>query len=187
MVNDQNDGHDPQRKLMIQPNIGLDAYARQSVVVMLNTALADEAILAAKTRSASWHIHGTKFLSLQPILEAQLNQLNSISYEIAERVRILGGFVIGSFEELLHQTRLAEQPGEVPDLMRLLADHEASIRLLREDARKCFEEFEDHGTFDLLTHILRTQEKMAWLLRSCLQPDLTPEEIQFSIRGPTRH
>lgn len=186
MENDQKDGSDSQRKLTIQPSIGLDAHARQSVVVMLNTTLADESILIAKTRSAFWHLKGADRISLQPILEEQTQQLNGLAYEIAERVRILGGFVVGSFEGVLHQTRLAEQPERVPDLMRLLADHEAFIRFLREDARKSFEAFEDHGTFALLTHVLRTQEKMAWMLRSCLQTDMTPEEIQISQDGPTR-
>ena len=186
MGHDQKDGTDLPRKLTIQPNIGLDAHARQSVVVMLNTTLADEAILMAKTRSAFWHNVGTERLSLQPLLEAQTQQLNGIAYEIAERVRILGGFVVGSFEEVLQQTRLAEQPGQVPHPMRLLADHEAFIRFLREDVRRCYEAFEDHGTFALLTQVLRTQEKMAWMLRSCLQTDLTTEEIQISQDGSTR-
>ena len=187
MGNDnKKDGSDPRRRIIIQPNIGLDEYDRWSVVVMLNTILADEAILTAKTSSAYWHIHGTELLSIQPLFEAQLKQLSSISHDVAERIRILGGFVISSFKEILHETRLEEQPGEVPNLMRLLADHEASIRFLREDAHKCLDAYEDLGTFDLLTQILRVHEKMAWNLRSCLQPDLTPAEIERSKNGPTR-
>jgi starvation-inducible DNA-binding protein len=53
--------------------------------------------------------------------------------------------------------------------MNLLADHEAAIRLLREDARKCSEEHEDEGTFELLVSVMSLHEKMAWMLRSYLE------------------
>ena len=42
----------------------------------------------------------------------------------------------------------------------------SSIRFLREDARKCTEEYEDEGTFELLVSVMRLHEKMAWMLRS---------------------
>jgi DNA-binding ferritin-like protein len=62
--------------------------------------------------------------------------------------------------------------------MGLLADHEASIRFLREDARRCFEEYEDHGTFTLFVRFIRVHEKIAWILRSYIEPELTPVENQ---------
>jgi hypothetical protein len=62
-----------------------------------------------------------------------------------------------------------EQPGIVPDILHLIADHEACIRFLREDARKCTEEYEDEGTFELLVSVMRLHEKMAWMLRSYIE------------------
>ena len=41
---------------------------------------------------------------------------------------------------------------------------------LREDARKCTEEYEDEGTFELLVNIMRIHEKIAWVLRSYVEP-----------------
>jgi starvation-inducible DNA-binding protein len=160
-------------QVFIQPNIGLDSDVRQSVVEILNTLLADEAVLTMKTKSAYWHARGPGFLELQNLFHQQISQLNTISEEIEERVRILGGFAISSFKEFLQYARLEEQPGEVPDMMRILADQEATIRYLREDARKCFEEYEDHGTFTLFVHFIRLHEQMAWVLRSSIEPDMT--------------
>jgi starvation-inducible DNA-binding protein len=57
--------------------------------------------------------------------------------------------------------------------MGLLADHEACVRFLREDARKCFEEYEDHGTYALVVRFICLHEKMAWILRSYIEPELT--------------
>jgi starvation-inducible DNA-binding protein len=53
----------------------------------------------------------------------------------------------------------------VPGIVNILADHEAFIRFLREDARKCSEIYEDLSTFALLVSVMGAHEKMAWVLR----------------------
>ena len=173
-----NDGHNPNQQIAIQPNIGLDGSTRQSVLVILNHTLADEVMLTAKTRSAHWNVHGSGFFELQTLFETHYQLLTNISDDIAERARMLGGIAIGSLQEFLDHTRLEEQPGEVPDIMHLLADHEVMIRFLREDARKCTEEYEDEGTFELLVSVMRLHEKVAWMLRSYLEPETTSGESQ---------
>ena len=164
-----NDGHTPKLQVLIQPKIGLDIDVRHPVVEILNNILANEAVLTLKTRSAHWNVSGTGFLELRVLFDAQYKQLIHISDEIAERVRMLGGFTLGSFSEFLAHARLEEQPGDIPDVLHLLADHEASIRFLREDARKCTEEYEDEGTFEMLIGIMRSHEKIAWMLRSFIE------------------
>jgi starvation-inducible DNA-binding protein len=84
-------------------------------------------------------LRGPGFHDSRILYDQQFHQLNKLMDEIAERVCMLGGFAVSSFEEFLHYTRLMEQSGVAPDMMGLLADHEATIRFLREDARKCFE------------------------------------------------
>ena len=167
----RNEGYNPKRPTLIQPNIGLDGDVRHSIVDLLNLTLADEVILTTKTRCAYWNVCGDDFFELHTLFETQYQLLNNMSNEIAERARMLGGLAIGSLEEFLHHTRLEEQPGIVPDILRLLADHETSIRFLREDARKCIEEYEDEGTFELLVNIMRLNEKLAWMLRSYLETE----------------
>lgn len=179
--NDGNDGHSSKLQVLIQPNIGLDSDIRQSVLEILNNTLANEAVLILKTHSAHWNVSGAGFFQLRILFDTQNKQLNDISDEIAERVRMLGGFAIGSFEEFLTHTRLDEQPGNVPDILHLLADHETVIRFLREDVRKCTEEFEDEGTFELLVSVMRLHEKMAWVLRSYIENETVHGESQKRI------
>ena len=57
----RNDGHNPKLNVPIQPNIGLDSEARSSVVDILNHVLANEAVLAVKTRNAHWNVSGSSF------------------------------------------------------------------------------------------------------------------------------
>jgi len=165
----RNDGHKTNLQVEIQPNIGLDSDVRHSIVDILNNTLANEAVLSQKTRSAHWNVSGSGFLELHILFDSQYKQLNEISDEIAERSRMLGGIAIGSLQEFIQFSRLEEQPGSVPKIMILLADHEAAIRFLREDARKCNEDYEDEGTFELLVSVMRLHEKMAWMLRSYLE------------------
>jgi starvation-inducible DNA-binding protein len=170
MDHNRNDGHNP-KQILIQPNIGLDNDARQSIVKILNNTLANEAVLTQKTRSAYWNVSGPGFIELHILFDSQYKQLNTISDGLAERARMLGGAVIGSLQEFIKNTRLEEQLGAIPGILHLLADNEASIRYLREDAKRCTEEFEDEGTFELLVSIMRLHEKMAWMLRSYIEPE----------------
>lgn len=178
MLQDRNDGRNKKLHVLIQPNIGLDSDAHQPLVEILNNTLANEALLILKTRSARWNMSGVGFFELRSLFNVQYKQLNDISDEIAERARMLGGFTTGSFEEYLAHTRLDEQPGIAPDILHLLADHESIIRFLREDARKCTEEYEDEGTFDLLVGVMRLHERMAWVLRSYIENELVQTENQ---------
>ena len=166
----------------IQPNIGLDYQAQQAVVNILNIILADEAVLTMKTRCAHWNVQRSRLLRVCICFSTlNTNNLNDISDEIAERARMLGGMAIGSLHEIINSTRLQEQPGTTPDIMDLLADHEAFIRFLREDAKKCSEEYEDEGTFELLVGVMRLHEKMAWMLRSHSESGLILGEDQKRI------
>ncbi len=181
MAPNGNNGRQKIMRVLIQPNIGLDSDVRHKVVELLNINLADEALLTTKTRCAHWNVRGADFFELHTLFETQYQLLNNISNDIAERARMLGGVAIGSLEEFLDHARLEEQPGVVPDILRLLADHEASIRFLREDVRKCTEEFEDEGTYLLLISVMRLHEKMAWMLRSYIENEPVHGESQNRI------
>ncbi len=169
---DKESGHDglnPQKKVFIQPNIGLESDVRIPVIEILNASLANEAVLTQKTRGAHWNVSGTGFFELHILFDTQYKQLNEISDKIASRVRMLGGITIASFEEFLKHARIMEHSTEIPDYLHLLADHETIIRYMREDIRKCSEEYEDEGTVELLVGVMSLHEKMAWMLRAYIE------------------
>ena len=156
-------------KVTFQPNIGLDATARQSVVEILNLILADETVLSLKTQRADGHGGETGMPDLQPLYDAQFKEIKDIVGEIGERVSILGGLHLSTPEELINSARLDGRLAVVPAAMSILADHEAFIRFFREDAQKCSELYEDQGTYALLVNVMRLHEKMAWMLRSNIE------------------
>lgn len=166
----QSSDNDEEQILIYQPNIGLASDVRRPVVDMLNISLANESVLSQKTRSAHWNGSGPGFLELHIFFETQYKQLNEIVDKIAERTRMLGGIALGSFQEFLDHTQIKNRPDNIPDVLHLLADHETIIRSLREDIRKCSEDYEDDATVDLLVGVMSLHEKMAWMLRSYIVP-----------------
>jgi starvation-inducible DNA-binding protein len=157
----------------MKPNIGLADKDREGVLKILNTVLADEYVLNTKTKNYHWNIVGPQFHDLHKFLDAQYEELADIVDDVAERARTLGGPALGTLAEFLKQTRLKEYPGQYPGardmIANLLADHEALIRTLRVDLEACADKYHDIGTNDFLTGLMEKHEKMAWMLRACLE------------------
>ncbi len=156
----------------MKPNIGLADKDREGVLKILNMVLADEYVLNTKTKNYHWNIVGPQFHDLHKFLDAQYEELADIVDDVAERARSVGGPALGTLGEFLKHTRLKEQPGQYPGaremIANLLADHEALIRTLRVDLETCAERYHDIGTNDFLTGLMEKHEKMAWMLRACL-------------------
>lgn len=160
----------------IQPRKKLDWYIQQAVVKILNVILADEAVLILKNRRAHWAVNRAGLYDRDNLFDSQDKQLSEISNQLSRRIIELNGLPFGSFEEFLKNTRSDEQPGVVPDFLDLFSDHENVIRFLRLDAKKCSEEYGDDDTGSFLLGIKDQHEKMAWLLRSHIEPELTGDE-----------
>jgi starvation-inducible DNA-binding protein len=154
------------------PNLGLKEEARQQVVTMLNKRLADTFVLYTKTLNYHWNITGPEFIQLHELLHEQYEELEESIDEIAERVRKMGGFALGTLDEFKQNSAIEEQPGRIPEwtemLQRLVDDHETVIRQLREDTDTT-EELGDMFTNDFLIGLAQGHETMAWKLRAHLE------------------
>lgn len=176
MTRNRKDTIDAKLEVPSQPNIGLDEDACRAVVLILNQTLASEMVLAVKIRNAHWNVTGAGFFEKRIILKSQYSQVNETVEKIADRIRVLGGAVIYDLMELIQIARIKEHPGEVPGFLDLLADHESLIRFMREDSRKCSEQYEDELSHAFLVSVLSLHEKMAWMLRSNIEPGLPGDE-----------
>jgi starvation-inducible DNA-binding protein len=154
-------------------NIGLSDEQRQAVSELLNHDLADAYLLLVKTKKYHWDVVGPQFRTLHEMWEEQYQMLTESIDSIAERVRTLGGYPIGTMEGFLQYASLAEHAGDVPTatemVMRLMSDHEQIVRNFRDHIDQCSEEFHDEGTADFLTGLIQQHEETAWMLRSFLE------------------
>lgn len=154
-------------------NIGLSDEQRAGVIELLNRDLSDAYLLLIKTKKYHWDVVGPQFRSLHELWEEHYQALTENIDQIAERVRTLGGYPIGTAEGFLKYATIKEHVGDVPlatDMVaRLVDDHEQIIRNLRQHIDLCAEQFKDQGTADFLTGLMEQHEQMAWMLRSFIE------------------
>jgi starvation-inducible DNA-binding protein len=154
-------------------NIGLSEEQRQGVIELLNRDLADAYLLLIKTKKYHWDVVGPQFRSLHELWEEQYQALTENIDSIAERVRALGGYPVGTAEGFLELASIKEHGGDIPMatemVSRLADDHEQVIRNLREHVDQCSDDFHDEGTADFLTGLMEQHEEMAWMLRSFIE------------------
>ena len=153
----------------MKTNIGIKENNRKAVAEILNKLLADETVLYTKVRNAHWNIEGPDFHAQHLFFEELYNDLAELIDEIAERVRAIGHYAVGTLKEYLALTQLTEMKYKKNDsqgyIAELLNDYESLIISLREDIQKV-EDLEDAGTEDFLVGILEKHEKTAWMLRA---------------------
>jgi starvation-inducible DNA-binding protein len=154
-------------------NIGLTDEQRQGVIDALNQDLADTYLLLVKTKKYHWDVVGPQFMTLHKLWHEHYEALTINVDVIAERVRTLGGYPVGTMEGFLKICSLKEHAGNVPNatgmVSQLLEDHEQIVRNLRDHVQQCSEKFEDDGTADFLTGLMEQHEQIAWMLRSFVE------------------
>ncbi|MEH2124441.1 Dps family protein [Nostoc sp.] len=154
-------------------NIGLTEEQRQGVINLLNQDLADAYLLLVKTKKYHWDVVGPQFRSLHQLWEEHYQKLTLNIDALAERVRALGGYPVGTLEGFLKLATLKEHAGNVPTATGMVAnlvdDHEQVIRNLRDHVDQSGEKFHDQGTADFLTGLLEQHEQIAWMLRSFIE------------------
>ena len=151
-------------------NTGISSANSKKVAEALNQVLADEFVLYTKTLKFHWNIEGRDFHALHLFLDDQYNQLQTIIDSVAERVRKVGHFAIGSMKEFLAETSLKEHAATTSVaesmLSELVSDHDALIRKTRILIDDFDKKYDDKGSSDFITGIMKEHEKMAWMLRS---------------------
>ena len=154
-------------------NIGLTEEQLQGVINLLNADVSDMYLLLIKTKKFHWDVVGPQFRSLHQLWEEHYEALTENIDATAERVRMLGGYPVGTAEGFLKLSSIEEHAGDLPNttemVQRLVNDHEQIIRNLREHIDQCAEEFHDAGTADFLTGLMEQHAQMAWMLRSFIE------------------
>ena len=142
------------------------------VISILNLVLADECLLYTKTRNCHLKAAGPEAGTLRVVFEKQFDELSEIINELAERVRLLGGYSMGTMSDFLQHARLNENAEvQLPALRmvgQLLVDHQVMMRELRGDAEACVQEYNESAVSEFLSGIIGRHEAMAQTLRAHL-------------------
>lgn len=153
-----------------QSNTGLEGDSRQAVLEILNHLLPLETGITINSRFAHWNLRGKTYIEQRRLLASHSEQLSQILEKLTDRIRMMGEVAVDRMQEFFANFKWGDLQSDTPEINELLAAHEVVIRCLREDAKKCLEEYGDEVTRQYLVEILTQHEKMAWELRSYFEP-----------------
>ena len=152
-------------------DIGIPEQSRKQIAEGLSKVLADSYTLYLKTHYYHWNVTGPMFQTLHLMFETQYTELQGAVDEIAERIRSLGEFAPGSYEEYARLSSIKGDngvPAATQMIENLVHGHETVVRTAR-SVFSAAEEASDEATCDLLTQRMSLHEKTAWMLRSLLE------------------
>jgi starvation-inducible DNA-binding protein len=155
-----------------ETRFGLTNKEISSSTSNLTIILGSEMVFYVKMRNYHWNIAGNSFIELHRLIEEQYKKVEFLIDEIAERISKLGGKAIGSMQEFLKNSVLAESKaltvGQKEMLEDLWNDHNTMAQKLREFIETIEDETSDVVTIDFLTSVLASHESMGWMLKKYL-------------------
>jgi len=130
-------------------------------------------LLHTKTKQAHWNIEGNDFYDKHKLFDEQAEQIAETIDDVAERIRTLGHLVPATLKAFLELTRLTENVPSINNSQTFIGDlllaHETIIIHLRANIDLFANDYEDLGTSDFITGLMKEHEKTAWILRAHLK------------------
>ncbi len=137
------------------------------ITAELRRMLADAFALYVKTKNFHWHMTGRHFRDYHLLLDEQAEQIFSMTYDIAERARKIGGTTLRSIGDISRHQRLADNDDEnvAPKAMLtdLTRDNQALTRYFRSAHEVC-DKYNDVATASLIEVWIDQTERRTWFL-----------------------
>jgi starvation-inducible DNA-binding protein len=145
----------------------LSSEAVSEISPKLNVLLSDVFALYLKTKNFHWHISGPHFRDYHLLLDQQSEQIFSITDDIAERVRKIGGVTLRSIGNIARLQTLKDNDEDFVaplDMLReLMNDNKALVASMRE-AHEVADNGGDVATTSLLENWIDEAERRTWFL-----------------------
>src|SRR6476469_6085412 len=155
------------RKAPLATPTDLGDNARRDITGALNALIADVFALYMKTKNFHWHVSGPHFRDYHLLFDEQAEQIFTITDDIAERVRKVGGTTLRSIGSIARLQRIPDNDADYVDPLDMLAelrsDNQAMITALRETHELCDEE-NDVATASLIEVWIDQAERRVWFL-----------------------
>jgi starvation-inducible DNA-binding protein len=150
-----------------QPGADLGAEGVEAISEELRHLLADVFALYVKTKNYRWQMSGRNFRDYHLLLDEQGEQLFTMTDDIAERARKIGGQTLRSISDIAQNQRLKDSNehhlGPKQMLTHLCADSRELTRFLRVAHGVC-EKYSDVATASLIQNWIDQTERLTWFL-----------------------
>ncbi|WP_321392716.1 Dps family protein [Emcibacter sp.] len=154
----------------MQINIGMDNETRQQIAEGLSRLMADTYTLYLKTHNYHWNVTGPMFQTLHAQFEVHYTELWAAIDVIAERIRALGEYAPGTYQEFAKLTSIPEDDGipSAEEMIRNLVEANETVTRTARSIVPLAADAGDEPTVGLLGDRMEISEKNAWMLRSLL-------------------
>lgn len=148
--------------------IGLDKKKVKTITDNLNDLLANYQLYYQNLRGFHWNLKGNDFFTLHVKYEELYNAAQLSIDEIAERIVTLEGVPLHTYTDYVKKSEIKEHKNvttskqsvaKVVENLTILIKKERSILELAGDAN-------DESTADMMTELIRFQEKTMWMLNA---------------------
>ena len=145
----------------------IDLGSVKNITGALNALLADVFVLYLKTKNFHWHMSGPHFRDYHLLLDDNADQILSMTDDIPERVRKIGGTTIRSIGQIGRIQRLADNDAEFVTpadmLSELREDEKRLVHIMRAVHTLC-DDAGDVATASLLENWIDESQKRSWFL-----------------------
>jgi starvation-inducible DNA-binding protein len=150
---------------------GISAKDRAAIAGGLSRLLADTYVLYLKTHSFHWNVEGPMFQTLHTMFMTQYTETWNAIDLIAERIRALGHYAPGSYQQYVKLASIKESTGvpKAEKMVRELVEGQEAVARTARSVLPLADKANDQPTLDLLTQRLDIHEKTAWMLPSLLK------------------
>lgn len=150
------------------PKADLSREAVSTISSALRELLADVFSLYIKTKNFHWHIAGRHFRDYHLLLDEQAGQIFSMTDDIAERARKIGGSTLRSIGDIVRHQRLQDNDQETVSAEKMLSElRDDNLQLARflRSAHELCASHNDVATTSLIETWIDETERRAWFLR----------------------
>lgn len=139
---------------------------------VLNQLVADLSQFSVVIHQVHWYMRGPEFLTLHPLMDEYMDEINEQLDEVAERLITLGGAPYSTLKEFAENTGIKDEIGSyeltIPQQMaKLVAGYRYLADLYQEGIDVAGEEGDD-VTQDMFTGFKGAVEKKIWMLQAKL-------------------
>jgi starvation-inducible DNA-binding protein len=145
----------------------IDKQAVHEISGALNALLADLFALYLKTKNFHWHMSGPHFRDYHLLLDDHGDQIFSITDEVAERVRKLGGTTIRSIGQIAKLQRISDNDADYvtpKDMLSELHEDEKALTLSMRAVHALCDDAGDIATASLLENYIDQSQRRSWFL-----------------------
>ena len=145
-------------------------YAKTQEV--LNQAVADLSQMSMVIHQAHWYMRGPGFLTLHPMMDTFMDDINAQLDEVSERLITLDGAPYSTLKEMAENTKIKDEKGRwdrsMEERLATLVDGYRYLIDLYQEGIDAAGEEEDNVTEDMFIGFKGEIEKRVWMIQAHL-------------------